>query len=64
MESSVLISVILSTTVFAFTLLIIYKHIRDLQTWRDEALMVCKRERMRQELLKYVSPHRQQMVRD
>ena len=62
MNTTILISIILSTTVATFALLIIYKHVRDLFAWREEALMAYKHTRMRQELVQYVSNHRQQPV--
>ena len=58
MNTAILISIILSTTGATFALLIIYKHIRDLLAWREQALMAYKHTRMRQELVRYVSDHR------
>ena len=63
MNTAILISTILSTTVAAFALLIVYKHVRDLLAWREQALMAYKHTRMRQELVQYVCDHRAQPVR-
>lgn len=63
MNTAILIGMILGTTVSAFSVLIIYKHVCDLLMWREQALMADKHARMRQELVRYVSPHRQQMIR-
>jgi len=61
MNTAILISLILSSTVAGFAALIIYKHVRDVLAWREQALMACKHVRMRQELVQYVSVHRRQL---
>jgi len=63
MQTAILMSLILSTTSAAVALAIFGGHARELQARREQALLACKHTRMRQELVKYVSDHRQLSMR-